>query len=301
MNPLVAEDPGTDPGCWGTNVMLVADAEGEFLALLRELQLGSGRTAGRIAAYSNGVLPRSTAYRFVSEKNRAMPQDRAQVKAFAEGCKLTPQGVNRVLQLWERLTDNVAPARQADNLVQDDVVDAELVPISQELIRRADTAVRRVQAADLVGVRSMDLVQDSSGKIRHDLADLGADLVVVHGDVNIHHTETHTHSEVTETNHNAGVTDTQNTGSDMGTTAADEPPVSQRERLHILRRNRFVHSVLSDPVLFRNSMVAFLVFAVVTLTLIAVLIPSRTTTGVAAALCVAAAGGMLLARAPRRR
>lgn len=81
---------------------LAADSPSQFMAMLRRMREWSGRTAGQIALY--GQLPRSTAYRFVSPKNCTLPISADQVEAFALGCRLDPDQVTRVLQIWSRLS-----------------------------------------------------------------------------------------------------------------------------------------------------------------------------------------------------
>ncbi|HET6704535.1 hypothetical protein [Amycolatopsis sp.] len=87
-------------------IMHNADAvrtEADFLRLLREILAGSGRTAGKVAAYSGSVLPRSTAYRFVSPANHRLPQYQDQVEAFLSGCGCHPATVDRMAEVWRRL------------------------------------------------------------------------------------------------------------------------------------------------------------------------------------------------------
>ncbi|WP_206796588.1 hypothetical protein [Amycolatopsis sp. MtRt-6] len=93
-------------------IMHNADAvrsEADFLRLLREILAGSGRTAGKVAAYSGSVLPRSTAYRFVSPANHRLPQYQDQVEAFLSGCGCHPATVDRMAEVWRRLNTGAEP------------------------------------------------------------------------------------------------------------------------------------------------------------------------------------------------
>jgi hypothetical protein len=97
-----------------------ATSAAEFMRLLREIQRQANLTAGQIAVYSGGKLPRSTAYHFVSKTNNKLPKSREQVEAFCRACRLSEGQTQAVLHSWEALTPTPAPGSEP-------VVDAELV------------------------------------------------------------------------------------------------------------------------------------------------------------------------------
>jgi DNA-binding phage protein len=75
---------------------------GEFIALLRRVQLRSGRKPAEIAARAG--IPRSTAYRFVDDRrNTALPTKVEQVRAFLTACGLPVHQVQQVMTLWADL------------------------------------------------------------------------------------------------------------------------------------------------------------------------------------------------------
>lgn len=92
----------------------------EFMWLLREIRRRANLTAGQIALYSDGTLPRSTAYNFVSDKNPRLPKNRGQVEAFCRACKLGEEQTSAILRNWAALS--AAPGAAM-------VADAELVPL----------------------------------------------------------------------------------------------------------------------------------------------------------------------------
>ncbi|WP_433527749.1 hypothetical protein ACQPZ2_44220 (plasmid) [Nocardia pseudovaccinii] len=80
------------------------DSAAAYMAMLRRVHELSGFTAGQISAYSG--LPRSTAYRFIDPKNNTLPKNRGQVEAFLNACRLAPQAVVRMLNLWDEVSGN---------------------------------------------------------------------------------------------------------------------------------------------------------------------------------------------------
>ncbi|MEO6086694.1 MAG: hypothetical protein ABIQ18_26630 [Umezawaea sp.] len=101
--------------------LCAADA-GEFIALLRLVQVRSGLSPAQVAVRSG--IPRSTAYRFVdNRKNTALPTKVEQVKAFLVGCRLPEHQVRRVVLLWTDLREAEAvqrssPAEQVEDVVE---------------------------------------------------------------------------------------------------------------------------------------------------------------------------------------
>ncbi|MEU5259964.1 hypothetical protein [Amycolatopsis sp. NPDC021455] len=178
------------------------ETEAEFLFLLREILSGSGRTAGRVAAYAGPVLPRSTAYRFVSKSNRRVPQHEDQLKAFLAGCGCRAESIAVMVIAWRRALDSVAST--CDISAGTAVIRSiplENVPVEGELIEHAGTRTasqpRELELRPVGEVRPLprfttrqdiptlpDLVGESGG-------------VVVHGDVHINYTNT---SHATSTN-----------------------------------------------------------------------------------------------------
>ncbi|MFB7837819.1 protein kinase [Streptomyces sp. NPDC056056] len=76
------------------------DAE-QFFNGLRHLRDASGRSAGQIAQFAG--MPRSSAYRFVSECKKGLPRKPARLEQFCQGCKLTPEQTKQVIASWSRL------------------------------------------------------------------------------------------------------------------------------------------------------------------------------------------------------
>jgi hypothetical protein len=62
-------------------------------------------TSGRGTSAFSG-LPRSTAYRFIDPKNTTLPKNRDQVEAFLRACRLAPQSIIRMLNLWDEVSGN---------------------------------------------------------------------------------------------------------------------------------------------------------------------------------------------------
>ena len=149
-------------------IMHNADAverEAEFLRLLREILAGSGRTAGKVAAYSGSVLPRSTAYRFVSPSNHRLPQYQDQVEAFLGGCGCHPATIDRMVEAWRRL-GTIPPAELVEN--------AGLGTYGSELEPRPTGALRKLPGfATRQDIPTLPDLAEQDGR------------VVVHGDVNI--------------------------------------------------------------------------------------------------------------------
>lgn len=86
------------------------------MAMMRRVHEVSGFTAGQISAFSG--LPRSTAYRFIDPKNTTLPKNRGQVEAFLRACRMPPQQVVRMLNLWDELSGlppQQPPHRDIDN------------------------------------------------------------------------------------------------------------------------------------------------------------------------------------------
>ncbi|WP_181320776.1 hypothetical protein [Saccharothrix carnea] len=102
---------------------LEAGTPGEFISLLRRVQVRSGLTPAEIAV--RGGIPRSTAYRFVNDqKNTALPTKMEQVRAFLVACGLPEPQVEKVMVVWCELQGGAAsvgvpvpagpPVEQAD-------------------------------------------------------------------------------------------------------------------------------------------------------------------------------------------
>jgi hypothetical protein len=154
----------------------------EFLRLLREILAGSGRTAGRVAAYSGSVLPRSTAYRFISPSNRQLPQYQDQVEAFLNGCGCHPATVDRMVEVWRRLGTGAIPLVH-DALVRDHIDGAELIEnVGSGQLSIRGTVPEPRPAGALRKLPSFAIRQDIPT-----LPDLAGQegRVVVHGDLNI--------------------------------------------------------------------------------------------------------------------
>lgn len=162
-------------------IMHNADAvtsDAEFLRLLREILAGSGRTAGKVAAYSGSVLPRSTAYRFVSPSNRRLPQYQEQVEAFLSGCGCHPATADRLVEVWRRLSTGAIPAVH-DLLVPGHVGEAEPagdagLPHGAELEPHPMGVLRTLPSfTTRQDIPTLPDLADQDGR------------VVVHGDLNI--------------------------------------------------------------------------------------------------------------------
>ncbi|MEV4241333.1 hypothetical protein AB0J47_39940 [Nocardia sp. NPDC049737] len=94
--PASFEQPGSEES--------TEDSAAAYMAMLRRVHELSGFTAGQISAFSG--LPRSTAYRFIDPKNNTLPKHRSQVEAFLQACRLPPQSVVRMLNLWDEVSGN---------------------------------------------------------------------------------------------------------------------------------------------------------------------------------------------------
>ena len=77
---------------------LAASTPAEFISLLRRVQVRSGLTPAEVAG--RGGIPRSTAYRFVNEKNTSLPAKMEQVRAFLGACGLSEPQVEKVVVVW---------------------------------------------------------------------------------------------------------------------------------------------------------------------------------------------------------
>ncbi|MFD0201903.1 MULTISPECIES: hypothetical protein [Saccharothrix] len=118
---------------------LEASTPGEFISLLRKVQVRSGLTPAEIAA--RGGIPRSTAYRFVNDqKNTALPTKMEQVRAFLVACGLPEPQVEKVMVVWCELQGGAAsvsvpapaspPVEQADPESPDPAVEGRQEPES---------------------------------------------------------------------------------------------------------------------------------------------------------------------------
>ncbi|WP_156161926.1 hypothetical protein [Nocardia vulneris] len=78
----------------------------QFSLLLRQLMNRSSRKAGQIARYSDGKLPRSTAYKFVQLSNPTLPKNWGQVAAFARACKCSDGEIELLHGIWTALSEH---------------------------------------------------------------------------------------------------------------------------------------------------------------------------------------------------
>jgi hypothetical protein len=132
--------------------LCAADA-GEFIALLRLVQVRSGLSPAQIAVRSE--IPRSTAYRFVdNRKNTALPTKVEQVKAFLVGCRLPEHQVRRVVLVWTDLREAEAVQRSSA---------AEQPPVEEVVDVQAD---RSESAADSLRWLADEIAERSSAQAR---------------------------------------------------------------------------------------------------------------------------------------
>jgi hypothetical protein len=171
---------------------LVADTDEQFLALLRDIRIWSGRTAGKVAAYAGPELPRSTAYRFVSPANTSLPKDGKQVALFLRGCRLPADQIEQVVQLWEALAAREPQASATTRLpATREVLDAELVEmVSHDLARRGGTDVEPRESLAAVLRQALQEDGEAAGRYRdllHALQNNGhvSNDLHVHGSVHV--------------------------------------------------------------------------------------------------------------------
>lgn len=98
---------------------LTASSPEELMVLLRAIKKWSGRTAAKIAAFTD--LPRSTAYHLADPKIVSLPRSQHTVEEFCRGCGLSRQKTDQVTAIWRKLHDPI------DDQVTDYVIDAEVV------------------------------------------------------------------------------------------------------------------------------------------------------------------------------
>ncbi|MCG8919435.1 helix-turn-helix domain-containing protein [Actinokineospora sp. PR83] len=159
---------------------ITAATEAEFLALLRAILTRSGRTAGQVATYTG--MPRSTAYRYVSEKNTSLPKDPEQLRAFAQACRLPSEHVEELLATWQHLREQ---ATALEATTSDGVVDAEIVD-DPPPVRHPENAAWR---------RSPDSATGNIEGVTGGVVVGG----VVHGDVHIAYTHRDLHRDDPDT------------------------------------------------------------------------------------------------------
>jgi hypothetical protein len=134
--------PVPDPG---PAVIPLADKElravsaEAFIALLRLVQLRSGRKPAEIAVHAG--IPRSTAYRFVDDrKNTALPTKAEQVWAFLVACRLPEHQVQQVMLLWTELRQNGPAPHPAPRVVAAEPAEQPLAPVPPPLSGPASRA-----------------------------------------------------------------------------------------------------------------------------------------------------------------
>ncbi|SDC73738.1 hypothetical protein [Actinokineospora iranica] len=200
-SPAVASEPDGD-------LTITAADETGFMALMRAMLAHSGLTAGQVAMYAK--LPRSTAYRFVSEKNTTLPKHAHQVRAFARGCRLRPEQVEQVMMLWANLREMstaleiIAPKEL--------VLDAELVDHRPNEQHRDEPVLQRLTG--------------------------GMGSVAVHGDINIAY---NTHHNITNHRYSHSGAQTDNATQDEG---ASQEGTNQRSGER--RRRPFLRDLLDN-------------------------------------------------------
>lgn len=254
-----------------SELVLEAASEAEFVEMLRQIQKRSGRSAGKISAYTGGVVPRATAYHFVAATTKRMPTRREQLEKFVIACGLNPIQVQRVLWLWDQLREDTAAAK-AQAASRDSVVEGVLVEqTSGALVLRS--------GQELVSQAGAERVSEEFAGFAGSVHTL-----VVKGDFRVEHHHHHHHDEAGRRD-DRGEQKTQ-----AGAGGGEESPSGRRGVLS---------EALKDPRMFRHLMLLLTfvaVFALGTVSLVIVSVVKAPTTTIMIPVMVVMAAGVALVR-----
>jgi hypothetical protein len=252
-----------------SELVLEAASEAEFVEMLRQIQKRSGRSAGKISAYTGGVVPRATAYHFVAATTKRMPTRREQLEKFVIACGLNTIQVRRVLWLWDQLREDTATKAQAAS--RGSVVEGVLVEqTSGALVLRS--------GQELVSQAGAERVSEEFAGFAGSVHTL-----VVKGDFRVEHH--HHHHDEAGRRDDRGEQNTQ-----AGAGGGEESPSGRRGVLA---------EALKDPRMFRHLMLLLTfvaVFVLGTVSLVVVSVVKAPTTTIMIPVMVVVAAGVALVR-----